>query len=171
MGLFFLGSVQHGRDRIFDWLSHFCRFWRQISQSSSKMMNSLLEFERFQRSLRHCGTSCTNDGSSPSSKSTLRREEAAKSLKNQQFWYVLLPSLLRLCLHWFYRPPKKLTHSRFCFGVIFSISEGTESLCDKNHILNNIVSKQTLNSSRLYGQLVPPFFRRSIANSIDCCCV
>ena len=59
MGWFFLGAVQHGRNRIFNFLFHFYRVWRQNSQSSSKMMSSLLGFERFSHAARYycCKTS------------------------------------------------------------------------------------------------------------------
>ena len=52
MGWFFLGAVQHRRNRIFPTPSHFGRFWRAFSHDRSKMIDSLLGIERFSWSRR-----------------------------------------------------------------------------------------------------------------------
>ena len=47
------GAVEHGRNRIFNFLFHFERFWRVLSHSWSRLLHFVLGFERFSQSVRH----------------------------------------------------------------------------------------------------------------------
>ena len=130
MGGFAKGAVEHGRNRIFNFLFHFEHFWRVLSHSWSRLLHFVLGFERFSQSVRHersktcdakegfwsplssmliltaislfhfrspapfqhqCWTSCAKNASSPSSKSTLMKEGAAKSSKFSHFLPVFPP--------------------------------------------------------------------------------